>query len=327
MGISRRSVIRSGVAIASAAAISKVFAQAGYPNRFIRLVVPYPAGGGTDYFARLVARPMSESLGQPVVIENKPGAGTIVGAEFVVRSPADGYTLLLGDNATYATNKNLYAKLVYDPQTDLAPVSLTGRFAIVLLANTDKLAASSLQELVALARKTPSGIDYASSGIGSPFHLAAEMLRQAADIKLNHVPYRGATSAIQGLLGGEASIMFVDFATARSQLSNPKIKALAVASASPFAGLPGVPTVASVYPGFEAWAWQGFSVPKSTPRGVVQLLHDTYVKSVASPEIRQKLTDAGIEPLQSTPDEMARYISEEIVKWGAVIKAANIQLH
>jgi tripartite-type tricarboxylate transporter receptor subunit TctC len=323
--ISRRSLLLSGAWAASALAMRPARAQGKYPVRPIRLIVPYAAGGGTDFFARLVGPLMAEKLGQPIVIENKPGAATIIGAETVARSLADGYTFLLGDSATFAANKFLYSKLPYDPQIDFVPVSLTGRFAIVLLCNSDKLPIRSIAELVDQARKRHGQIDYASSGVGSPFHLAAEMFSQVAGIKLTHVPYRGAAPAMQGLLGGEVGMMFVDFATARAQLSDSKVRALGVASPTPFAGLPGVPTIASSYAGFEAWAWQGFVVPARTPVEIINLLHDAYVQVIGLPEIRSKLMEAGIDPLQSTPDEMKHYMASEIEKWGAVIRTANIQ--
>ncbi|MGN6461165.1 MAG: Bug family tripartite tricarboxylate transporter substrate binding protein [Pseudolabrys sp.] len=325
--ISRRSFLASGAVTASFLATRAGWAQTNYPSRPIRLIVPYAAGGGTDFFARVVGPLMADKLGQPIIIENKPGAGTIVGADMVAKSPADGYTFLLGDNASFANNVSLYKKLSYDPQADFAPISLTGRFAIVLLTNTDLVKANSVADLVHEARSMPEAINYGSSGIGSPVHLAAELFMQIAKVKLTHVPYRGAAPAMQGLLGGEVGMLFVDYATARAQLSNPKLKALGVASPTPFGGLPGVPTVAATYPGFEAWAWQGFALPARTPAEIVARLHDAYVQIIGSAEVKQKLMDAGIDPLQSSPDEMKRYMASETKKWGDVIRAANIQMN
>ena len=237
IGFDRRRVL-AGALVLSAARAAPASAQATFPNRPIRLIVPYPPGGGTDYFARLVGGAMAPSLGQPVIVENRPGAATIIGAESVARAAPDGYTILLGDTATFAANTSLYAKLPYDPQRDFAPITLTGRFAIVLLVNTGKLKVASLSELIAAAKRAPGTIDYASPGVGSPFHLATELLAGAAGIKLNHVPYRGVAPALQDLAGGQMGMMFVDFASARSQLATPGIKALAVASATEFPGLP-----------------------------------------------------------------------------------------
>ena len=182
---------------------------------------------------------MAQSLGQPIIVENRPGAATMIGAEAVARSAPDGYTFLLGDVATYSVNPSLYQKIAYDPEKDFSPISLTGRFAIVLLVNTNKLNVDSIAELVDAAKRAPGSIDYASGGIGNPFHLASELFAQAAQIKLNHVPYRGAAPALQDLAGGQVGMMFVDFATARSQLTTPGIKAVAVASRTEFVGLPG----------------------------------------------------------------------------------------
>jgi tripartite-type tricarboxylate transporter receptor subunit TctC len=325
MSIPRRSFVTGALALATASATS-VRAQSAYPARPIRLIVPYPPGGGTDFFARLVGTAMAQSLGQPIVVENRPGAATIIGAEAVARSAPDGYTFLLGDVATYAANPSLYSKLSYDPQKDFSPITLTGRFAIVLLVNTNKLKVNSVADLVDAARKAPGSIDYASGGTGNPFHLASELFAQAAGIKLNHVPYRGAAPALQDLAAGQVGMMFIDFATARSQLTTPGIKALAVASPTNFPGLPGVPTIAaSGYPGFEAWAWQGFVAPSATPADIVAKLRASYLAAIADAEIRRKLTEAGIDILQSTSAEFADYMRSESAKWAQVIKAANIR--
>ncbi|KFG67759.1 tripartite tricarboxylate transporter substrate binding protein [Microvirga sp. BSC39] len=323
----RRSLLATMAATSAASVLSpwRALAQSGYPARPVRVTVPYAAGGGTDFFARLVFGAMGEQLGQQFVIENKPGAGTNIGAEAVARAESDGYSLLLGDSATFATNRSLYRKLSFDPYKDFSPISLTGRFALVLLVNTNKLPVNSIQELVAEAKKTPGRITYATPGLGSPFHLATELLSQGAGIKLTHVPYRGAAPAVQDLVAGQVDMMFIDFATARSQLSGP-IKAIAVASPKEFAGLPGVPPVAADFPGFEAWAWQGFVGPARLPPEIIAKLNETYRQVVAKQDIRDKLTGAGIDVLQSSPAEMAAYMQEEGAKWETVIRTANITL-
>jgi tripartite-type tricarboxylate transporter receptor subunit TctC len=322
MQISRRSWLAGTLA---AFATRSVRADT-YPDRPIHLIVPYPPGGGTDFFARLVSTSMSDSLAQQVVVENRPGAGTNIGAEYVAHIDPDGYTFLLGDTATFAANKSLYQKLAYDPDKDFAPISLTGRFAIVLLVNTDKLPLASVSELIALAKKDPGKIDYASGGVGNPFHLASELFAQAAGIKLNHVPYRGAGPALQDLAAGQVGMMFVDFATARGQLKIPQIKAIAVASPTEFYGLPGVPPVAKDVPGFEAWAWQGFVAPVKTKPEIIGKLRAAYLKAVDNADIKQKLIGAGIDPLQSTPQEMTDYMRSESAKWEKVIKTADIKM-
>jgi len=323
----RRNIL-VGVATASTAmplSPWRSLAQSDYPARPVRVVVPYAPGGGTDFFARLVFEQIGKQLGQQFVIENKAGAGTNLGGEAVARAEPDGYTLLLGDTATFATNRTLYRKLAFDPYKDFSPISLSGRFALVLLVNTDKLKVNSLRELVAEVRKAPGAINYGTPGLGSPFHLATELLSQDAGIKLTHVPYRGAAPAVQDLVAGNIGMMFIDFATARSQLSGP-VKAIAVASPGPFAGLPGVPPVAADFPGFEAWAWQGIVAPAGTPREIIAKLNDAYRRAVSQQDIRDKLTAAGIDVLQSTPEEMAAYMRAEGDKWEKVIKTANIKL-
>ena len=271
---------------------------------------------------------MSELVGQPIVIENKPGAATNLGADFVAKAPPDGYTMLLGDVATYAANPILYKKLPFDPSKDFAPVTLTARFLSVLVINPNKFKVNSLAELIDLAKREPGKIDIAHAGVGNPFHLAAVLFQQAAGIKLNEVPYRGAGPAVQGLLGGDVHMMFVDYATARSHIAAGTLKALGVAALTPRPELPGVPPVAAVpgLTGFEAWPWQGFVVPAKTPDAVIVKLHDTYVAAIADPVVRQKVIDAGAELLQSSPQEMADYMRKEVAKWAEVIRAANIQL-
>ena len=323
----RRTLLVSMVAASAASALGpwSASAQGDYPSRPVRVIVPYAAGGGTDFFARLVFAEIGRLLGQQFVVENRPGAGTNIGAEAVARAEPDGYTLLLGDTATFSTNRTLYARLPFDPYKDFSPISLTGRFALVLLVNGNKVKAASVQELIAAAKANPGGINYATPGVGSPFHLATELLSQAAGIKLTHVPYRGAAPAVQDLVGGQVDMMFIDFATARSQLSGP-VRAIAVAAPGAFPGLPGVPPVAADYPGFEAWAWQGIVAPAGTPPAIVARLNEAYRRAVGNPEIRDKLVGAGIEVLQSSPAEMAAYVQEEGAKWEKVIRTAGIKL-
>ena len=298
-----------------------------YPSKPVTLIVPYPPGGGTDFFARTVGQKMAETLGQPVVllVDNRPGAATIVGAQVAAKAPADGYTVLLGDSATYAINPSLYKKLPYDPVKDFAPVSLTGRFALLLVANPAVLSADSTRALVAAAKKHPGAIAYGSPGSGTPHHLAMELFKERAGIDLLHVPYKGAAPAVQDLLGGRIATMFLDLATGAPQLKGGKVKALAVASPKRIAALPDVPTLnESGFPGFEAWAWQGFAVPAGTPKEIIATLNSAYIKAIADPAVRQKISDVGIEPLHSTPQEMADYIRSETAKWAQLIADRHI---
>jgi len=321
------------VLVAALAAIAAVLSLGSdalaqsYPTKPIRLIVPYPAGGATDFFARLVFPKVGDALGQPVVVENRPGAGTAIGASEVARSAPDGYTLLLGDAGTYAFNPTLYKKLSYDPAKDFAPISLTGRFALILAVNTSVLNVSSVDEFVQAAKRAPGKIDYGAPGPGSPIHLAMELFKQRAGIAMTPIPYKGGADALSDLIGGRIGALFPDIATGLPQIRAGKIKALAVASERRVAALPELPTVGeSGYPGFEAWAWQGFVAPAGTPRDVVTKLNGAFAKMMADPAIKQRLSESGFEPQTSTPDEFAAYLKREIAKWAKVIRDSNISL-
>ena len=326
MDVTRRHLLALSACLAVVGAARGVHAQSTFPNNPVVVVVPYPPGGGTDFFARTVAAKMGSTLGQTVIVDNKPGAATAIGASDVARAKPDGYRILLGDTATFAANSSIYKKLPYDTLRDFTPISLTGRFALVLVTNPKVLPYNSIAELVAAARKGPGSIHYATSGAGNPFHLATAMFERSAGISLSHVPYKGAGPAVQDLLGGQIGMMFLDFATARVHLASGKLKALAVASPTPHPSLPGVPTVAASYPGFEAWAWQGLVAPAGTPQPVVSRLRDAYFAAINDPAVRQAITEAGIEPLQSSGEQMDTYVRAEIAKWSKVVKDANLQL-
>jgi len=320
-------LVRSlALAVAAIAAVPFVQAQS-YPLKPIRLIVPYPAGGATDFFARLVFTKMSESLGQQVIVENRPGAGTAIGASEVARSAPDGYTLLIGDAGTYAFNPTLYKKLSYDPVKDFAPVSLTGRFALILAVNPSTMQAKSVAEFVDAAKRQPGKIDYGAPGPGSPIHLAMEFFKQRAGIVMTPIPYKGGADALSDLIGGRIPALFPDIATALPQIRAGKIRALAVASGKRVAALPELPTVGeSGYPGFEAWAWQGFVAPAGTPRPVLMRLNSDFAKVMADPVIKQRLSESGFEPQTSTPEEFAAYMKSEIAKWAKVIRESNVSL-
>jgi tripartite-type tricarboxylate transporter receptor subunit TctC len=312
-----------------AAALSAVFAAhaQSYPTKAVRLIVPYPAGGATDFFARLVFPKMGEALGQQVVVENKPGAGTAIGASEVARSAPDGYTLLLGDAGTYAFNPTLYKRLSYDPVKDFAPVSLTGRFALILTVNPNSIKAASLKEFVDVAKSQPGKVDYGAPGPGSPIHLAMELFKQRAGLTMTPIPYKGGADAMNDLVGGRIGAMFLDIASGLPQIRGGKVRALAVASDKRVAALPELPTIGeSGYPGFEAWAWQGFVAPAGTPRAVVDKLNSEFAKVMADPVIKQRLSESGFEPQISTPEQFAAYMKSEIAKWQKVIRDSNISL-
>jgi tripartite-type tricarboxylate transporter receptor subunit TctC len=321
------SFIRAALSAALLLFAAPAFAQS-YPSKPIHLIVPYPAGGGTDFFARLVGQKMSELIGQPIVVENKPGAATNLGADFVAKAAPDGYTILLGDVATFAANQSLYKKIPFDPEKDFAPISLTARFVSVLVVNPNKLKVNSVAELIAAAKAEPGKIDIAHAGVGNPFHLAAVLFQQAAGIKLNEVPYRGAAPAVQDVLAGTVPLMFVDYATARSHIAAGTLKPLGVAALEERKELPGVPPVAAApgLAGFEAWPWQGIVAPAKTPGEIIAKLRDIYIAAVNDPVVRQKLIEAGTEPLQSTAQEFADYRRKEAAKWADAVKKAGIVL-
>jgi tripartite-type tricarboxylate transporter receptor subunit TctC len=301
-------------------------AAQNYPVKTIRVIVPYPAGGATDFFARLVFPKMGEALGQSVVVENRPGAGTAIGASEVARSAPDGYTLLLGDAGTYAFNPTLYKKLSYDPTKDFAPVSLTGRFALILAVNP-ATSAKSVQEFVAVAKSQPGKINYGAPGPGSPIHLAMEFFKQRAGLDMTPIPYKGGADAMNDLLGGRISAMFLDIASGLPQIKGGKLRALAVASAKRVTALPDLPTIGeSGYPGFEAWAWQGFVAPAKTPRPIIMRLNAEFAKVMSDPTIKQRLSESGFEPQTSTPEEFSSYMKSEIAKWAKVIRESNVSL-
>ena len=301
-------------------------AAQNYPTKPIRVIVPYPAGGATDFFARLVFPKMGEALGQSVVVENRPGAGTAIGASEVARSAPDGYTLLLGDAGTYAFNPTLYKKLSYDPTKDFAPVSLTGRFALILAVNP-ATPAKSVQEFVAAAKSQPGKINYGAPGPGSPIHLAMEFFKQRAGLDMTPIPYKGGADAMNDLLGGRISAMFLDIASGLPQIKGGKLRPLAVASAKRVAALPDLPTIGeSGYPGFEAWAWQGFVAPAKTPRPIIMRLNAEFAKVMSDPTIKQRLSESGFEPQTSTPEEFSSYMKSEIAKWAKVIRESNVTL-
>jgi len=302
-------------------------AQGHYPDRPVRIVVPYPAGGGTDFFARLVAPGMGEALGQPVIVENKAGASGIIGATSVARqSAADGHTLLLGDMTTYAVNASLYDNIPYDVQQDLAPVTMTAKFDFVLVVNPQRLPVNTVAELLAAAASAPSGLDYASPGNGTTHHLAMEMFAKQTGANLVAIPYKGGGPALRDLLGGQVALMFLDRASARPHIEAGRLRAIAAAGSRRIALFPDVPTVAeSGIQGFAVEGWQGFTVRRGTPAARIAAIAAAYRQSIAQADILQKLTEAGIDPVPGSPAEFADYIASETTRWKALIQERGIK--
>jgi tripartite-type tricarboxylate transporter receptor subunit TctC len=295
-----------------------------YPSKPIRVVVPFPPGGGTDIVARTVTPKMAEILGQPFVIENRAGAGGNIGTEAVAKSPADGYTLLVASAST-AINTTLVPSLSWAFPRDFAPVVLM----VVnnhLLAAHPSVPANNVRELLALAKAKPGQVTYASYGSGSSAHLTAELFKLMAGVDLLHVPYKGAAPAVNDLLGGQVNIIFADVAAMLSHLKSGKLKPLGIGSAKRFEGLPDVPSIAeSGVPGFEAGGFLGLVAPAGTPPAVIQALNAAAQKSLALPEVRDRLLGLASPPVGGTPEQFAAHIKREIDKWARVIRAANIK--
>lgn len=316
---------RRAFALALLAASTLARAQA-YPTKPIEWVVPYPAGGGTDIVARTLAQAMQETLGQTIIISNKPGAATNIGAEYTARAKPDGYTLMSADTATLAANPFLYAKLPYNVEKDFAPVGLTVRFPLILVV-TPSLPVKNLNEFLAWARQQDRGATYGTPGSGSPHHLATELFKEQAKLNLTHVPYRGAAPAVQDVAGGQVPFMFVDTASGREFIATGKLRAIGIASAKRVAGFDSIPTLDEQgLKGFEAYAWQGIVMPAGTPSEIVGKINATLLKAMTTPTVKARLEQLGLEPIPSSPAAMAQYAAAERAKWGRVIKANGIRV-
>jgi len=300
-------------------------AQGSYPNKPIHLLVGYTPGGATDIVARLIAAKLQDALGQPVIVENKPGAGSNIASEFVAKSAPDGYTLLVGSIAN-ATNMVVYKHLGYDTLRDLAPITQL-MSAPSVLAVHPSFPAKNLQELIALAKRDPGKYAFASSGSGGSPHLAGEMLKLRAGIDLIHVPYKGAAPALSDLLGGQVQMAFQTALSAVPHFQSGQLRPIAVAAGKRLAQLPNVPTMAeSGLPDFEVSSWNGLFAPAKTPPEILARLHKETVKALAAPDVRDKLNAQGAEAIGSTPEEFRAYIRAEIDKWGQVARASGAKV-
>ena len=327
MPITRRLVAPAILAAATALAATAAHAQETYPSKPITIVVPYGAGGGTDYFVRTILPKMTEKLGQPIVVENKPGAGTAIAAADVARARPDGYRILIGDIATFSTNRFLYRNLPYDAERDFVPITMAGRSPFFLLVNPKFHPQKTMDELiVAIKAAKPGTISYGSAGNGGPMHLTGEMFVRAAGLDMIHVPYKGSAPAIPDMLNGQISMIFMDYAPAKALIDGGTLKALATSSPSEMPVQPGVPPVASKYPGFETWFWIAFAAPRGTPAPVIEKFREAYNAAVDDPETRKKLEQAGISPMKTSGAEMGAYMKSEADRFGKIIEAAGIRL-
>ena len=327
MPLTRRQAVVSGLSGALAMIPARaVFAEAVYPSRTIKLIVPYPAGGITDLLGRLVADQLKTGLGATVIVENKPGAGSSLAAEYVARSAPDGHTIMIATSAALAINKSLYRNLRYDPVKDFAPISLVAAIPFALIINP-AMPVKTLAEFIAYAKENP-GLAYGSAGNGTPHHLGAEMLKAAAGINVRHVPYKGSVLAMLDLIAGQTSFMVMDLPPALPQIRDGKVRALGVTTLKPVAAAPDIPPLSeSGLPGFELVGWQGIVAPAGTPRPIVDRLAGEIGKLLADPATHERFAGMALEPLAgSTPDSFADFIKSEIDRWAEIVKNSGAQL-
>ena len=299
---------------------------ADYPTRPITLVVGFPPGGASDIMARILTGKLGSLLGQPFIVDNRPGAGGNVAGEFVAHAAPDGYTLLLGNNAILATNISLYSKIGFNPEKDFAPISLIGTQANVLVVNND-VKAHSLVELIALAKANPGKLNFASSGYGLAAHLAGELFKAQAHIDIVHVPYKGSAPALMDVIAGQDQMMFATTSGVMGFLKNGQVRALAVTTLKRTPALPDIPTMDEAgLPGFEATTWHGLVAPAGTPSAVIAALNRAIAETLQDADVQHKLSGLGIDIAPDTPEQFAAYIKAEIPKWAAVIKTSGAKM-
>jgi tripartite-type tricarboxylate transporter receptor subunit TctC len=308
-------------------AVSAVPAQANdYPSQTLKIIVPFVAGGGVDVVARIIAPKLSEELGQSVVIENRGGAGGMLGAAAVAQSPPDGYTLLLGTGSTHGTNSNVYSRLTYDPVRDFVPIVLVSSSPLLLIV-PPTLPAKSVGDLIALARSRPGELSFGSYGTGSINHLGAELFNSMAKIQANHVPYRGSAPALTDLIAGRIQYMFDGVSTSLGYLQAGTIRMLGVAGPNRSPVLPGQPTISEAgLPGYDTMVWFGLFAPAGTPKPIVDLLNGKTNAALAAPRVKESLEKLGIDPVGGSPDVLAGKVQSELQKWATIVREKNIRL-
>ena len=309
------------VAILAALVVGNVAHAQSYPNKSIKMVVTYPTGGAPDILARIFSE--KANLGQPVVVDNKPGAGGNIGAEFVAKAAPDGYTLVMGTANTHAVNGALYTKMPYDMVKDFAPLSLIASTPNLLVVNND-LPVKTVQELIAYAKANPDKLSFGSPGIGSTIHVSGELMKSMAGIKMIHVPYKGRQFAIPDLLGGSIQLMFDNMPSSLPLVKEGKLRALGQTGPKRSAAAPDIPTVAEQgLPGYEATAWFAIFAPAGTPKDVIAKLHAETVRIYKLPDVQEKLKTLGLDVVLSTPEELAQVQAAEVVKWARVVKESG----
>ncbi len=329
MTFSRRIALLGACTLAAAgllpaAAMAQPDAQ--WPAKPIKWVVPFPPGGAMDVIARTLGEKAGRTLGQPFVIENRPGAGGNIGADAVAKSPADGYTIMI-TSIGMATNKALYPRLSYDPVKDFAPISLLAIVPNVLVVNTAKTTDKSVADVIAHAKRDPGKLTYASAGNGTSIHLAGEVFASMAGLNLLHVPYKGSGPAVTDMLGGQVDLMFDSITSARPHILSGKLRALGVTSAKRSATLPDVPTIAEAgVPGYEVSPWFAVFAPAGTPAAIVNKINAALIDAMKQPDTVAKFETIGAEPIGTTPQQLATHLDKELARWGALIKERNIRM-
>jgi tripartite-type tricarboxylate transporter receptor subunit TctC len=304
---------------------SFALAAQNYPNRPVKIVVPYAVGGSADVYGRVLAAKLSEALRQPFVIENRPGAGAIVGTDAVAKSAPDGYTLLVMSN-THTVNETLFPKKPYDLMRDLAPITGINSQDLLLVANP-KVPASNLKEFLAYAKKNPGKLNYASSGPGTPYHMAGELFKYMAGVDIVHIPHKGSDQARTAVLAGEVDIMFDAISTIVGQVHAGKLKALGTSGKARSPVTPDVPTIAEAgVPGYEATIWLGLMAPAGTPKSIIEELNSAVNKAINSPDVKENWLKQGALPMSMTPDEFGRFIRADIQKWAKLVKETGMKV-
>ncbi|MBY4899232.1 tripartite tricarboxylate transporter substrate binding protein [Cupriavidus sp. AU9028] len=325
MSLPARSLGTLLLTLAAAALPAAASAQGNWPERPIRWVVPFPAAGAMDSIARTLGEEMSQTLGKPVVVENRPGAGGNIGAEAVARAPADGYTLLIVANGM-AVNPALYRKLNYDPVKDFAPVSLLAVVPNVLVANKAKTQATTIRDVIAAAKSQPGKYTYASAGNGTSIHLAGELFTSMAGVQLLHIPYKGSGPAVTDLLGGQVDYMFDSITSAKPHIDAGKLTPIAVTTSKRSSALPNVSTVAEAgLPGYELSPWFAVFVPAGTPPAIIERIHRAMVEALRKPAVQKRLEGIGAEAIGSTPAALKDHLARETAKWGELIRTRGIR--
>jgi tripartite-type tricarboxylate transporter receptor subunit TctC len=318
-----RSTAFAAFALAVAAFAAPVIAQP-FPARPITIVIGYTPGAVSDLVARTIGEGLHQAWGQPVIVDNRPGSSGNIGAAFVARAPADGYTLMVGTDATMASNVHLFKQVGFDPVKDFAPVTLAGANIVCLAVNAD-LPVKSVAELIAYAKTHPGKLSFGSSGVGSPHHLAGELLRQMAGIEITHVPYKGGGPAMNDVLGGHIPMAFLSLSAVVPHINTNRVRILAVVEKSRYAAMPEVPTIAETVPGFEMSSWIGVFAPAGTPSEIVARLNDGMVKVLTTESVKARLATLGLAVIAGTPDELGAVVKDGIKLRGELVKAAGIQ--